>query len=299
MRQVLKWLGIGLGILLGVFVVALASAALLGNSKLDRQYAIEPEAVSIPANATSISRGQYLAAVSCAGCHGDDLGGAPFFQDPAMGSIPAPNLTTGTGGAAATYSDADLVRAIRHGVGPDGKALAIMPAQAFWHYSDEDLGAIIAWLRHAPPVNNDLGERSLNLLPRLLIGVGAMRILAAEDIDHTAARPAATTPQVGAAYGEYLVNTNDCRQCHGALLTGGQSSEPGAPPGPNLLGEGGAARWTAAEFVTAMRTGITPDGRSLDASFMPWEDYGRMTDDDLTALHLYLQSLPAAGDASQ
>ena len=165
MRQVLKWLGIGLGILVGVLVVAVASAVLRGNSKLDQRYTIEPEAVNIPADATSIERGQYLAAVSCAGCHGDDLGGAPFFQDPAMGSIPAPNLTTGVGGAASTYSDADFVRSIRHGVGPDGKALAIMPAQAFWHYSDEDLGAIIAWLRNAPPVANDPGERSINFLP--------------------------------------------------------------------------------------------------------------------------------------
>ena len=299
MRQVLKWLGIGLGILVGVLVVAVASAVLRGNSKLDQRYTIEPEAVNIPADAASIDRGQYLAAVSCAGCHGDDLGGAPFFQDPAMGRIPAPNLTAGAGGAAASFSDADFVRAIRHGVGPDGKALAIMPAQAFWHYSDEDLGAIIAWLRNAPPVANDPGERAINLLPRLLIGIDAMKILAAESIDHMAARPTPATPQVDAGYGKYLVNTNDCRQCHGALLTGGQSSEPGAPPGPGLLGEGGAAAWTAAEFVTAMRDGVTPDGRPLDARFMPWEDYGRMTDDDLTALHLYLQSLPATGNASQ
>lgn len=299
MRQVLKWLGIGLSILFGVLVVALASTALLGSSKLDRRYAIEPEAVAVPMDALSIERGQYLAAVSCAGCHGDDMGGAPFFQDAAMGSIPAPNLTTGTGGAAATYRDADFVRAIRHGVGPDGRALAIMPAQAFWHYSDEDLGAIIAWLRSAPPVDNDPGERSINLLPRLLIGIGAMKILAAESIDHAAARPTPTTPQAGAAYGEYLVNTNDCRQCHGTLLAGGQSSEPGAPPGPGLLGKGGAADWTSTEFIAAMRSGVTPDGRTLDARFMPWEDYGRMTDDDLAALHLYLQSLPATEEGSQ
>jgi mono/diheme cytochrome c family protein len=222
------------------------------------------------------------------------LGGTPFFADPALGDIPAPNLTTGSGGIGAAYSDADLVRAIRHGIDTEGKPLMIMPSSAFWHYSDEDLGAIIAYLRSVPPVDSDPGEKNLKLMGRILVGAGALDVLAAEHIDHSGPCPAGTTPQVNAAYGEYLANTNDCRSCHGPDLAGGQSSEPGAPPAPSLTPGGDLASWSTTDFFTTMRSGVTPSGRQLDPAFMPWEDYGRMTDDDLTALFLYLQSLPAA-----
>lgn len=299
MRQVLKWIGIALGVILGILVVGVASAAIIGNSRLNQRYDIAPETIPIPTDAAAIARGQYLVAVSCAGCHGENLGGAPFFQDPAMGSIPAPNLTSGAGGVGATFSDADFVRAIRHGVDSDGRSLAIMPAQAFWHFSDADLGAIIAYLRSAPPVANAPGERTINLLPQILIGAGMMNILAAETIDHNAVRPAAMAQQVDAAYGEYLANTNDCRQCHGAQLSGGRSSEPGAPPGPDLTPGGELSSWTRADFIAAMRSGMTPDGRTLNPQFMPWEDFGRMTDDDLAALFLYLQTLPAKQSAAE
>jgi mono/diheme cytochrome c family protein len=292
MRRFLKWGGITLGVLLIVLLMAVGGMSVAAQARVNKTYDIQPEAVSIPDSAEAIERGRYIYASHCAGCHGDDLAGTPFFDDPALGSIPAPNLTSGEGGAGSRYSDSDFVRAIRHGVDREGKPLAVMPSRAFWHFNDEDLGAIIAYLKRAPPVDKDQGEKEFQLVGRILTTVGALDFLAAEHIDHSAPRPTAVSRGVTAAYGEYLVNTGDCRLCHGEALSGGQPPEPGAPLGPNLTPGGELAGWEAEDFITVMRTGITPSGHQLDGAYMPWEDLGRMTDEDLSAVFLYLQSLP-------
>lgn len=291
MNRVVKRIGMGLGGLLALLVLAVVVLALLGGRKLSREYVVQPEVVAVGSDTAILERGQYLVSVGCAGCHGENLGGATFFEDPVLGSIPAPNLTRGQGGAAAVYSDTDFVRAIRHGIDSEGKPLMIMPSAAFWHYSDTDVGAIIAYLQSAPPVDNDLGDKAVGLVGRALVGAGVLNVLAVEKIDQTAPRAAAPAPQVDAAYGEYLVNISDCRSCHGSALAGGRSEEPGAPAAPSLAPDGALANWSADDFMATFRTGRTPDGRTLNPAFMPWQHYGRMTDADLTALFLYLQSL--------
>jgi mono/diheme cytochrome c family protein len=291
MRRVLKWIGIVLGGLLSLLVIIVAVLAIFGGSKLNKQYDVQPEPVAILEETAVLERGEYLVSVSCAGCHGENLGGTAFFDDPVLGSIPAPNLTAGEGGLGATYSNADFVRAIRHGLDNEGKPLMVMPSAAFWHYSDDDLGAIIAYVQSVPPVDNSLGAKTLKPVGRILLGVGVLDVLSAENIDHTASRPAVPEHGVSALYGEYLINTNDCRVCHGADLAGGHSGEPGAPPGPDLVS---VSAWSDEDFLNAMRIGVTPDGRHLNPAFMPWQEYGRMTDDDLAAIYLYLQAAPTA-----
>jgi len=294
MRRVLKWIGIVLGGLLGLLLIAVTVLAMTGGSKLNKQYEIKPQPVTISEETAVLERGEYLVSASCMGCHGDDLGGTAFFDEPAIGVIPAPNLTAGQGGAGAVYNNEDFVRAIRHGVDSEGKPLAIMPSRAYWHYSDEDLGAIIAYVKSVPSVDNDLGDKNIKLVGRLLIGAGMMDILGAESIDHASPLPEAQEPMVNATYGKYVANTADCHACHGPSLAGAQAPEPGAPYSPNLTPNGNMNQWTTEEFLIVMRTGQTPDGRQLDPAFMPWKDYGRLSDDDLTALFLHLQSLPTA-----
>jgi len=285
MRRVLKWIGIGLVGVLSILIVIAGTLAITGNGKLNKPYDIQPEPVKVTRQKADVERGEYLASISCIGCHGDDLSGDSLFSDPALGSIYASNLTTGSGGISGTYSDADLVRAIRHGVDNEGKALAIMPSRAYWHYSDEDLGAIVSYIRSVPSVDSDPGEREIKFLGKVLIGAGVLNFFAAEAIDHDAPRTTAATG--GSSYGEYLVNTNDCRQCHGMDLSGGQPGEPGAPAGPDLAI---VSSWSRDEFVTAIRTGATPDGRQLDPAYMPWKEFGRMSNGDLAALYEYLSS---------
>lgn len=95
-----------------------------------------------------------------------------------------------------------------------------------------------------------------------------------------------------AEYGEYLVNINGCRACHGAQLAGGKPSDPNSPLAPNLTPGGELIAWTDADFIQTLRTGVALSGNLLNPKFMPWPYKGRMTDDELKAIFLYLQSLP-------
>ncbi|MGH7742264.1 MAG: c-type cytochrome, partial [Candidatus Eiseniibacteriota bacterium] len=116
-------------------------------------------------------------------------------------------------------------------------------------------------------------------------------LTAASQMDHEAAVPQAPEIGVTAEYGGYLANA--CKGCHGAALSGGKSGEPGAPPAPNLTPapDGHLRSWTQAQFIAAIRTGMTPEGKFL-SGYMPWASFGLMTDDELTALWLFLHGLP-------
>ena len=293
MKNMLKWVGIALSVLVGLVIVLVGIMVAVGTSRLNKTYDVQPAEISVRDDPAAIERGAYLVAASCAGCHGENLAGGVVVDDPGIGYIPAPNLTAGQGGVGGTYADADFVRAIRHGIRPDGTPLAIMPAQAYWYLSDEDLGAVIAYIKSVPPVDNDPGEKNIKPMGRILIAAGMFDVLAAEKVDHTAPRPSAPERGVTAQYGEYLVNTGDCRLCHGPALAGAQPPEPGAPFAPNLTPGGELTEWSANDFITTIRTGVSPHGHTLDPNFMPWKDYANLDDDDLTAIFLYLQSIPA------
>ena len=111
-------------------------------------------------------------------------------------------------------------------------------------------------------------------------------ILAAQAIDQEAPRPPEPQPGVNVEYGEYLAT--NCSICHGENFAGG--GEAGG--GVNLTPGGDMLNWSEADFITAIRTGETPEGKSLDRDLMPWKDLGKMTDDELKAIWLFLQTLP-------
>ncbi len=99
-------------------------------------------------------------------------------------------------------------------------------------------------------------------------------------------------------YGEYLVNAHGCRSCHGQQLNGAQPAEPGAPFAHNLTRGGELVGWSEADFFATLRTGVTPTGRQLSDS-MPWKGLGKMTDDELRAVWLFLNSLAPLPTAQQ
>ena len=98
----------------------------------------------MPTDAASIERGRHLVRTYslCQECHGDKLEGEVMEDDPVFGRVVASNLTSGKGGIGGRYTDVDFVRAIRHGVGDDGKGLVIMPSNYFTKMGDNDLGAL-------------------------------------------------------------------------------------------------------------------------------------------------------------
>jgi cytochrome c len=109
-------------------------------------------------------------------------------------------------------------------------------------------------------------------------------------IDHDGPRPVAPQPGVTVEYGKYLANT--CTLCHGENLNGQTVREGGnVYIAPNLTTGGEMGFWSEEQFIATMHTGVTPSGHKLIA-FMPWKYFGQMTDDELKAVWLYLQSLP-------
>jgi len=277
----------GLVVLLGLVLAVLGIRV---NGQLARKHVVADVALAVPGDSAAIARGQHLSVIfNCVGCHGVDLSGLPILEAPMVGRIHAPNLTRG--GVTASFTSADWNRAVRHGVGRGGRGLVIMPSDLFAKLSDADVGAIIAYAHSLPAAGDPSPACELGPLGWVLATMTPGGVIAAEHVDHSAARPAAVPIGVTAAYGGYLASA--CVGCHGPQFSGGRSGEPGAPPAPNLTPapDGHLAKWTEAQFVRALRMGVTPEGRAL-SGYMPWTNFSRMTDDELAALWMYLHGLP-------
>ncbi|RMG89656.1 MAG: cytochrome C [Chloroflexi bacterium] len=300
MKKVLKWAGIGMGGLVILLVVAVAVLVLTGQSRLGRAYAMEARPVDIPGDAATVERGQHLvtAVVPCVGCHGEKLEGKVFLDEAPIGRVVAPNLTSGEGGVGGNYTDMDWVRILRHGIRPDGTpVLPMMPSGKFAVLSDEDLAAVIAYVKSVPPVDKPLPSNQLAFTGKIIMGVLENGNLPVQQIDHQAVQPATVEPSVTAAYGQYLLTVALCQDCHGENLAGGVAS-PSDPYAPNLTPTGNLASWTEDDFLTMFRTGIAPGNRQISPA-MPYEIFGRMTDDELKAIWLYLQTVPSLPDNPQ
>lgn len=297
MKRALKWIGILLAGLVGAIVLTSLVGYMLSNRRLNKHYDIAVEPITIPSDAASMEEGRRLTVIRGCGasdCHASDFSGGVLLDDPMIGHVFPPNLTSGEGSATAGYSIEDWVRSVRHGVDPEGKALLIMPSSSYAALSDEDLGRIIAYIQSRPPVDHIQPKSSLGPIGRLLhlTDQAPLPILSAEVIDHSAEAPEQVTPEVSADFGKYMISV--CTDCHRKNLAGGPipGSLPGEPPAANLTPGGNLSHWTYEGFATALRTGVTPDAKVLDPAVMPWPIALEMTDVELEALWLYLKSLP-------
>ena len=291
MKHVLKWLGI----IVGILVIVVVALHFVGKSRLNNAPDVVTKPVTVAGDDTAVARGDYLVNVvsSCGLCHGDNLEGEVLIDGEIGMYVVAPNLTGGEGGIGSTFTDADWERAIRHGVGADGRVLVVMPSNFFQHYSDADLAAMIAYLKTVPPVDNAFDQRKVGFPGSLLGGVLAFdEFTRINGIDHASVGENAPVEGATAEYGEYMVNIAMCGECHAANLAG-IVGEDGPPPGPNLTPGGDLGSWTEADFITAIRTGQTPTGQQLDGEQMPWGTFSQMSDTELQSIWLYLQSLPA------
>jgi mono/diheme cytochrome c family protein len=295
MKKIFKWIGIVLGSLLGLILLAAGVLLVMGNARLNKTYDFPPSDITIPTDEASIEFGRHRAEVLCQGCHGADLGGVEkWFSAGPLGTIDSVNLTSGEGGVGGEYkSDEDYVRAIRHGINPKGKPIFMPAVISGALLSDEDLGAIIAYVKSVPPVDHITHGNNFTPLAKIMLAAGMLGELPVEAVSHevhvTAPEPGATVE-----YGEYMVNTNDCRVCHGPDLNGGPFPDPTIKfISPNLTPGGDLASWTEEDFINTIRTGITPQGYGLNPSLMAWNYYNKFTDDELKAIWLYLNSVPA------
>jgi mono/diheme cytochrome c family protein len=278
MNRVIKWLGIILGVLLGLLLLATLGIYIQSSRLLNRSYDIPLTDFVAPSNDSIIRAGARLATVrGCNGCHEPDLGGGEFFNEPAIAVLSAPNLTT----LASQYSDAELYRAIRHGISQDGTGLIAMPSTMFYHLSDADVGAIIAWVRAQPVVDREILPVRIGPMGRLGLVTGMYHTEAAR-IDHDAPRLEAD-PADTVRFGEYLARTV-CSECHGLDLRGQETT-------PSLAIVAG---YTEGQFSHLLYSGIALGGRELRLmSDVARSRFSHMTASEHLALYRYLRTLPA------
>ena len=290
MPRWLRWTGRALGGL--VLVVALAVAALyvVSTRHIRRTYDFPDSPVRAAADSASLARGRHLveAIGKCQECHGADLGGKVWVDDPAFGRLAGSNLTPGRGGIG-DATDADLERALRHGVGRGRRSLIFMPSEAFTSLTDEDLAALVGYLRTLPPVDRQLPVPKIGPVARALYLGGNLPLLPVTLIDHDEVRPD-RSPAVSVEYGEYLASLGGCRSCHGLALAG--DANPDAPD----ITVGRLRGWSEQDFFNALRQGRRPDRSVIDPEKMPWVRSGLMTDDEIRAVWMYMRSLPAGAE---
>src|SRR5262245_45946589 len=278
------------GVIVGLVLVGTAAGVFLASElRLRRVFVVSDQPTAVGSHA--VARGAHLyRSIGCASCHDDDAGGMVYLDAGPIGLAVGTNLTSGKGGIGSRRSARDLRLAIRGGVRSDGTSLLVMPSDVYAHLTDEDLEALVAFLRAIPPIDRDLPPTPLRTLGRALLATGKLDLRSARKAE-LVQRPVAAAPGPTASYGRYLADIASCRSCHRAALRGGPIMAAGAPAAPDIT-PAGLHGWRETDFTTLMRTGRRPDGSHLHP-IMPWTSYRWMTDDELRALWLYLRSVPA------
>lgn len=292
MKKLFKWLGIVVAMLVVAGIGLVLAANLLYERKRDRVVKVDVKPVTVVADAAALERGKYLfMSRGCGECHGETGAGRAFINEP-DGSfyVRSPNITRA--GVVGAYTDADWVRAIRHGLKPDSRPLFIMPSEDYNRFTNRDVAALIAYARSLPAAPVEPAEFRVPFPVRALYAFGVVKD-SSEKIDHTlppeSPVPEGATPE----HGKYVANL--CIGCHGPGLSGGKI--PGGPPNwpaaSNLTPgqETVLTTYNSADKMKAMfRSGKRPDGGKV--AVMPFETLRAINDTDVAALYMYLAQLP-------
>ncbi|HVJ40398.1 MAG TPA: c-type cytochrome [Dongiaceae bacterium] len=287
----LKWLSAGLGVLVAIVVSAASVLAAIGLVKANARTAPVP-VLDIAGSPDQVRRGQAISDSFCSACHsvtGTLTGGLDIGKDFPLpvGSFVSANLTPA--GRLKHWSDGEIFRAIRNGVDADGHWLTLMSYTNAGKLSDADILSLIAYLRSLPAAGEEsvMPADQFNLLGLIMLGAGLLPTGKPVFTGTVIAPPKGPTLEWGA----YLLSYQDCRECHGATLTGGVPGQM-APLGPDL---NLVKQWKPEEFISTLRTGVDPGSHILSAQ-MPWRPIGRMDDDDLHAIYQYLTHMPDDAD---
>jgi mono/diheme cytochrome c family protein len=259
--------------------------------------------------APSIERGEYLVQgpMGCGNCHTPqgpdgpmadmDLAGFEVIDFEPFKAVAA-NITPG--GRVAGWSDAELARAIREGIRPDGTLIGPpMPFPMYRGLGDDDLMSVVMYLRTVPAVEHDPGKSEYRIPLPPAYGPPVESVTAPE-------------PGPTAEYGAYLAGpVAHCMECHspfgpeGPMLDAQHLGRGGFEfPGPwgvsvaaNITSDrtDGIAEWSDADLAHMIRTGTRPDGTPMLPP-MPYGYFAKMTDDDLAAIVAYLRTLPPLPD---
>ena len=260
-----------------MLIVAAVLLALVGLLRLHSRSAPVPDQ-KVVATPAQIQHGATIVATFCDSCHsqaqplsGDVIVGNTLPLS--AGSFFSSNLTAA--GRSSRWTDGELFRAIRNGIDADGRWLIIMSYTNSCKLSDEDVRAIIAYLRSQPAEGRTTPNPPDQLNPLGIIMLGAGLLPRGKPV----VTGIVTAPPKGptAQYGEYIMSYQDCRDCHGSS-------------GPDLAV---VKSWKLEEFVATLRTGIDPGGHPVHWA-LPWRSVEKMDSVELAALYEYLSHSPAA-----
>ncbi len=264
--------------------------------------------MTIPDGPDQLTHGRYLVETiaGCGNCHTPHLpdgsldnsmafAGAFVIEEPVFKAYArniTPDMETGIG----SWTEDQIVNAIRNGQRPDGTFLG--PPMSFAWYkrmSDTDAYAIAAYMKTVKPIRNEVPESTYQFP---LTGYGPM-VTSVPDVPKTDI----------VKYGEYLAGpVGHCMDCHTTLVNGVQDMSM-LGRGGNIFSkpfiydwvaisanitphpQAGLGMWTDDEIKRAITEGISRNGREL-LPFMPYDLYKKMQPGDLDAVVAYLRSLP-------
>lgn len=280
-----RWALTVLAALPGVMLVLVVGVVVFGYTTMYLPRSASPIELDFVSTPATIARGEHIARTTCVACHssngelplsgGIDIG----THSPApIGTIIPPNLTPGW--VLKDWSDTEIAQALRNGQHKNGRPLFVMPT-ALRNLSDDDIVALVAYLRSQPAVKNDTPEPVLTPLVAALVTAGVVEVGAPPVVGSVAAPP----KQANAAYGEYVLSYQDCQSCHGPDLNGMPAGLTPATPSVR----GALRAWAVEQFIQTMRTGVDPSGHHIQDP-MPWQMIGAMDDEELTALYRYLRN---------
>lgn len=277
MPKVLRWAGYGLGAIVILLLLAAAAVWVISSRKLNSGGEAAPSHLAAPTSAQLAEAQRHLHVLGCVGCHGKKLQGDVFLDDPKLATLYAPNLTL----VAARATDQQLDRAIRQGIGVDGRALVVMPSESFQFLTDEEAAALIAAIRRFPKTGREQPSRSIGPMGRVGLVAGKLQTVPEMVAEYRATPLADFGPQF--AVGRHIVQTR-CNECHGADLKG-KEVEPGVVS-PDLVMVGA---YDLEQFKTLLRTGVPPSRKRLGLmATVAKSDFSHLTDEQIAAVHAYL-----------
>jgi mono/diheme cytochrome c family protein len=301
MKKIVKILGLCIGLLL-VFLIYV-------QLTYQQTYKAPLTGLKSSKDSSIIARGKYLAIGPghCWTCHVEDptkvnlpqetpamSGGMPL-ELPSIAKLYTPNITSDSITGIGRYTDEQLAQVIRYNVTPKGHAL--VPFMTYNSMSDEDIVAIMSYLRSTEPIEKVVPPHDLTLLGKLL-----MRFMIKPVITNDFKQYQAVKRDTTAEYGKYLAySVTNCNGCHTQRGPTGEFVDPPFAGGekkelktatfivPNLTPDAQTGRiyhWSQQTFINRFRA-----GKVYKEEFMPWEAYQQMSDDDLKAIYNFLQTL--------
>jgi mono/diheme cytochrome c family protein len=298
--KILKWTGI-------IIVIIIAGVSIATAMRQHVQFDAPYPDIKASNDSAVIAKGKHivLGPGHCADCHSsipnvDSLiklnqevplsGGHEFTFD--LGKFYARNLTSDKETGIGSMTDGEIARTLRFGVKKNGEAA--LPFMPFQNMSDEDLTAIVSYLRTLKPIKNNVPEHNYTLMGNLV------KAFMLKPEGPTEPIKVGVPEDSTAEYGKHMVMAvANCNECHtkrdgigryiGKPLAGGWVMEGITVPNLTPHPESRIFDWTEEMFVKRFRM-----GRTNPKSHMPWEAFGRMSDLELKAIYRYLQTVEAA-----